>query len=279
MSTPKCPECGKPSTGNFCQHCGAKLGGRFCNQCGAELGPGARFCNQCGEKLSGGARPAGVGGSAPPAGATGAHREAAASVIGGQNLAWWIAGVAMFALIVFVGVRMVTPSGPGGAAAQPQPVAPFAGGGTGTPPDLSSMTPREAADRLFDRVMRNVSANDSAQAQAFLPMALSAYERAMPLDNDGLFHLSLLNRVAGNLDAALADATQILDEDPNHLLGLLAAAEAATELGQIDEASAYYRHLLDVIDAETARALPEYEAHAQIVQSSRSQAEAFLAGR
>ena len=278
MSTPKCPECGKPSTGNFCQHCGAKLGGRFCNQCGAELGPGARFCNQCGEKLSGDARPAGVGGSGPPA-RGGVHREAAASVIGGQNLPWWIAGVAMFALIVFLGIRMVTPAGPGGAAAQPQPVAPFASGGSGTPPDLSSMTPREAADRLFDRVMRNVSANDSAQAQAFLPMALSAYERAMPLDHDGLFHLSLLNRVAGNLDAALADATQILDEDPNHLLGLLAAAEAATELEQIDEASAYYRHLLEVIDSETARALPEYEAHAQIVQSSRSQAEAFLAGR
>jgi len=46
MSTSKCPECGKPATGNFCQSCGAKLGGRFCNQCGAELGGGAKFCNQ-----------------------------------------------------------------------------------------------------------------------------------------------------------------------------------------------------------------------------------------
>lgn len=262
---PRCPECGKTSTGNFCQHCGAKLGGRFCNQCGAELGAGAKFCNQCGEKVVGG------GGARVPAGA---HREAAASVVGGQNLPWWIAGVAMFGLIVFAGVQMVRPAGPVVPAAQP--VAPFAGGGAGTPPDLSSMTPREAADRLFDRVMTYVSANDSSQAQAFLPMALGAYERAQPLDHDGLFHLSLLHRVAGDSDAALADATQVLRDDPNHILALTAAAEAAAEMGRTDEARQYYQHLLDVLDAETARALPEYQAHQTIMQSVRGEAQAFL---
>jgi tetratricopeptide (TPR) repeat protein len=215
------------------------------------------------------------GGARVPAGA---HREAAASVVGGQNLPWWIAGVAMFALIVFAGVRMVSPAGPGAPAAQPQPVAPFAGG-AGTPPDLSTMTPREAADRLFDRVMTAVSAADSGQAQAFLPMALGAYEQAQPLDHDGLFHLSLLNRVAGNLEAALSNATQVLDVDPNHLLALTAAAEATAEMGRTEEAAEYYRHLLDVIDAEIARALPEYVAHEQIMGSVRTDATAFLAGR
>jgi len=268
MSTSKCPECGKPATGNFCQNCGSKLGGRFCNQCGAELSGGAKFCNQCGEKQAGGARPARVA----------AHREAAVSVVGGQNLPWWIAGVAMFGLIVFVGVQAVSPGARGApAATQPQPVAPFASGGSGTPPDLSQMTPREAADRLFDRVMRDVSAGDSTQAQAFLPMALGAYERAMPLDKDGLFHLSLLNRVAGNLDAALANAQQILADDPNHILGLVAAAEASAEMGRVDEARVYYQHILDVIDSETARALPEYEAHEVIMESARADAGAFLA--
>ena len=254
MSTPKCPECGKPSTGNFCQHCGAKLGGQF--------------CNQCGEKVAGGAR--------VPAGA---RREAAAAAVGGQNLPWWIAGAAMFALIVFFGVRMVTP-GPLGAPVAPaaQPAAPFAGGGTGTPPDLSQMTPREAADRLFDRVMRAVSANDSGEAQAFMPMALSAYEQAQPLDHDGLFHLSLLNRVAGNLDAALDNAQQVLAEDPNHVLALSAAAEASVELGDREAARGYYSHLLEVIDAEIARGLPEYVAHQTIMESVRSDAEAFLGG-
>jgi hypothetical protein len=274
--TPRCPECGKTSTGNFCQHCGAKLGGRFCNQCGAEIGGGAKFCNQCGAKAAGGG-----GGGVPAA----ARKEAAASIVGGQNLPWWIAGVAMFALIVFAGVQMVTPSGPG-PAAQPPLVAPFAGGGTapgcastGAPPNLANMSMRESADLLFDRVMRCVSAADTAGAQMFLPMALGAYDQAQPLDNDGLFHLSLLNRVAGNLDAALANATQALSIDPNHVLALSAAAEAAAEMGRMEDAAAYYRHLLDVLDAEIARGLPEYVAHATIMESVRADAQAFLAGR
>ena len=258
MSAPQCPECGKASTGNFCQNCGAQLGGRFCNQCGAELGAGAKFCNQCGEKAAGGA---------------GGRREAAAEVVGGQNLPWWIAGSAMFLLIVFLGVRMVTPAGP----TAPVPAAPAATG-AGTPPDLSQMTPREAADRLFDRVMRSVSENDSVQAQSFVPMALGAYERAQPLDHDGLFHLSLLNRVAGNLEEALGSAEQVLAEDPNHILALSAAAEAAVEMGRREEAQGYYRHLLDVLDSEIARGLPEYVAHEQILESVRSDAEAFLGG-
>jgi hypothetical protein len=273
MSTPKCPECGKPATGNFCQSCGATLGGRFCNKCGAELGAGAKFCNQCGEKQAGGGGPARAG----------AHRDAAVSVVGGQNLPWWIAGVAMFGLIVFVGVQAVTPGGAGAPAAQPQPAAPFAGGAaagcanTGAPPDLSNLTMRQSADMLFDRVMRCVSAGDSATAQVFIPMALGAYEQAQPLDHDGLFHLSLLNRVAGDLDTALGAAQRILADEPNHVLGLTAAAEAVAEMGRLDEARQYYTHLLEAIDSEIARGLPEYQAHDVIMESARRDAEAFLA--
>jgi tetratricopeptide (TPR) repeat protein len=258
---PYCPECGKAATGNFCQHCGAKLGGRFCNQCGAKVAPAAVFCNQCGSKVDGG----GAG-----------HRAAAASVVGGQNLPWWIAGAAMFVLIVVVGVNMVQP-GPATPAADP--AAPFAGTGTGQPPDLSTMTPREAADRLFDRVMRSVSAGDSASAQAFLPMAIAAYDRAQPLDNDGLFHLSMLNRAANNLDAALANAEQILSAEPNHILGLSEAAEAAIELGRLDEAEGYYRRLTESYGAESTRPLPEYQGHSGMLESARSAAQAFLAAR
>lgn len=271
MSTPRCPECGKPSTGNFCQHCGAQLGGQFCNQCGAELGGGAKFCNQCGAKVAG-------GGARVPAGA---RREAAAAALGGYNLPWWIAGAAMFVLIVVLGVQMVTP-GPAAPppATQPQTTAPFAGGaGGGVPPDLSQMTPREAADRLFTRVMQQAEAGDMAGAQAFLPMAFGAYERLPVLDADALFHLSLLNGVGGDSQAALAHAEQILADDPNHVLGLRAAAEAEAELGREEEAAARYRHLLDVLDSEIARGLPEYEAHANIMESVRGDAEAFLAGR
>jgi tetratricopeptide (TPR) repeat protein len=260
---PLCPECGKAATGNFCQHCGAKLGGRFCDQCGAKTSPAATFCNQCGAKV-------GVAG----------RRAAAASVIGGQNLPWWIAGAAMFVVILVVGVNMVQPGGPGAAAPAPAggAVAPFAGGG-GVPPDLSTMTPREQADRLFDRVMRAVSAGDSTEARAFLPMAIDAHDLARPLDHDGLFHLSLLNRTAMNLDAALANAREVLGQDADHLLALAAAAEASAELGNRAEAEGYYRRVLAAWDAQMARGLPEYADHAVFLQSVRGEAEAYLAGR
>lgn len=261
---PYCPECGKAATGNFCPHCGAKLGGRFCNQCGAKAGPAAAFCNQCGAKVDG----AGSGG----------HRTAAASVVSGQNLPWWIAGAAMFVLIVVLGVSMVQPGGPSVPAGTPG--APFAGGaGTGTPPDLSSMTPREAADRLFNRVMEYVSVGDSVQAQAFLPMAIAAYDRARPLDHDGLFHLSLLNRTANNLDAALADAEEVLAAEPNHVLALSAAAEAAIELGRLDDAEGYYTRLVEAYTQESTRPLPEYQGHQNLMESARTAAQAFLAAR
>ena len=48
--------------------------------------------------------------------------------------------------------------------------------------DLSSMTPREAADRLFNRVMTAVAADDSTEVVSFLPMAIRSLELAEPLD-------------------------------------------------------------------------------------------------
>ena len=141
------------------------------------------------------------------------------------------------------------------------------------------MTPREQADRLFDRVMRYVSAGDSASAQAFLPMALAAYDLARPLDHDGLFHLSLLNRAAKNLDAALGGAEEVLAAEPNHVLALSAAAEAAIELGRLEAAEGYYRRLVEAYPREATRELPEYVGHANLMESARIAAEAFLAAR
>jgi tetratricopeptide (TPR) repeat protein len=181
----------------------------------------------------------------------------------------------MFVLIMVLGVRMVRPAGP--AAPSGAVTAPAAA--AGTPPDISQLTPIEAADRLFDRVMTAISAGDSAQAQAFMPMALAAYDRARPLNHDGLFHLSMLNRTANNLDAALDDALQVLDEDPNHLLALAAAAEAAIELGYDDEAEEHYRRILEIHDEESTRPLPEYDAHRRIVDALKQDAERYLAGR
>jgi tetratricopeptide (TPR) repeat protein len=178
----------------------------------------------------------------------------------------------MFALIVAIGVSMVRPS----AEPATQTGVPAAAGAAAV--DLNSMTPREAADRLFNRVMTSVAEGDSTGAQAFVPMAIGAYERARPLDLDGLFHLSLLQRTAMDLDGALASASEILDTDPDHVLGLTAAAAAASELGMSDRAADYYRHLLDVYDAQVQRGLEEYQLHDFIMSSIRDTAEVFLRG-
>jgi hypothetical protein len=259
---PSCPECGKAATGNFCEHCGANLGGRFCNQCGAEIAPKAKFCNQCGEGAAGGAADGG------------AHRAAAAAAVGGQNLPWWIAGVAMFGLIVVVGTQMVRSGGP----SEPAPVQPAGRLGTGAPPDISQMTSIEAADNLYNRIMTAAAEGDSVGARQFMPMGLAAYERARPLDADGLFHLSLLQSTATRLEESLATALQILEANPDHLLGLSAAAEVAAELGRTEEATAHYQHIVDVYDAQMATQLVEYLDHGGITNNLRNVAEAFLAG-
>jgi len=260
-----CPSCKKPATGNFCQHCGGALGGRFCNQCGGKVAANATFCNQCGSNV-------GEGG-----GGSGTRRDAATAALGGSNLPWWIAGGAMFVVIFFTAMSMVRPAGPAvPAGGAPTTVNPATQMGT---TDISQMTPLEAADRLFDRIMRSLSAGDTASAVQFAPMAISSYERARPLSLDATFHLSMVNRAAGDLEAALAAALEILEQHPTHLLGLAAAGEAAHELGRGDEAVGYYQSLVDVYDDEMAAPLQEYMDHSGIVGTLKQDAEAFLAGR
>ncbi len=290
-----CPACGKESRGNFCHHCGAALGGRFCNQCGNELAAGARFCNKCGAPAGKGAGAAALA-AAPATGraargtatkpARGAasqanapsRREAAAETFGGSNLPWWIAGAALFGLILVVGWSMVRPAGPvesaGGGAAAGAGGNPAAQGVT----DISQMTPREAADRLFNRVMTDISQGDTAAAMGFQPMAVQAYTRAEPLDLDGVYHQALLELLA-NPAAALESARRILDEEPDHILALGVAARASLSLGDEEQAVAYYQQLLDAYPEESTRTLPEYTGHANLLTDYRAEAQDFLSGR
>lgn len=181
-------------------------------------------------------------------------------------MGWWVASVTLIVLLIVVGLSVVGPGqeqsgASGGATGSASGAAPFAGGGSGTPPDLSSMTPREAADRLFNRVMTAVSAGDSAQVQSFLPMAIQAYQMVEPLDADGHYHLSELQRTAGQPDSALTTARRALATAPDHLLVLAAAAQAARDLGDEAQARELYARFVERYDTERAKALPEYEAH------------------
>ncbi len=264
----ECRRCGSDASGNFCSNCGASLEEHPCPACDAPVPPGSRFCTSCGVALQGAGAPSGA---KPPASA-GASRES-------QDLAWWISGGLLVVVVV-----LVTFLGPwaGGDDPPPQPAAP---GAQGTDPmapapqvDLSTMTDREAADRLFDRIMMANEQGDEEEVTNFLPMALDAYELARPLDADGHFHVAVLQNLAGDHEAALAEAETVLEEDPNHLLNLSAAAEAAVALGDNATAEEYYSRILEVFDSEVDRDLPEYREHVPLLPSIRDEAAAFMAG-
>ncbi len=139
--------------------------------------------------------------------------------------------------------------------------------------DLSSMTPREAADRLFNRVMENVSTGDSAQARAFAPMALAAYDRVTDIDLDGLYHVAVLQLVNGEPEASLETTERIREEAPDHLFALYTAAQAHELLGDGAEAARMYEHFLASYEAEVQLERPEYSDHAPLLPMMRQEAE------
>ncbi len=259
----KCPSCGAAvEGGRFCSDCGTALGKPECPGCGHKPPVGARYCNQCGAAMGGSA----MSGSILP----GAQ---------GNRAVWWTGGALLLGLIVVIAYPLYGPD----RAAAPPPVAtgPAAGPArrpAGVPPDLSSMTMRQAADDLFDRVMRAVSANNSAEVVQFLPMALRAYELAdqeAPLNADGKFHEVML-QLTGEFNAeALAGAEEILSEQPNYLLGLAMAGDASLALGDSASARAYYRRWLDSYASETAKNLPEYQEHGLMFPEMQARAEAL----
>jgi hypothetical protein len=185
-------------------------------------------------------------------------------------LPWAIAAGALAALLaVAIYPRMDRPGDLAAPAAGP-PITGTTTGGTGI--DLSSMTEREAADRLFNRVMQHVSDGDSAQARQFLPMALAAYQRVDDLDRDGHYHVAVLELVNGNPTGARAHADTILAEEPDHLFGLASAAQAEMMRGNESEGRAFFRRFLEVYDTESQRPLPEYAEHRPVIPAIREEA-------
>ncbi|HSM36357.1 MAG TPA: hypothetical protein VK837_08190 [Longimicrobiales bacterium] len=166
-----------------------------------------------------------------------------------------------------------TSSAPFSSGASPSTTAPSGGG----PPALSGDM-RANADGLFDRIMRELSAGDTARARFFAPMAMDAYRMAGELDADGRFHLSLVQSIAEEYTAARETAESILGQNPNHLLGLAAAATAAEGAGDDEAALAYHRRFLEALPSERERGLQEYQDHALILPEYEAAARAAIGG-
>lgn len=252
-----CPSCEAPVSGRFCNQCGVAIDAQ-CRECQNPLPAGARFCNQCGLSVS--AQPAAPARAKQPA------------------LPWAIAAVT----VALLAASTILPRLTGDEAtpvplAQPQGAAP---GGTGDPTqvDLASMTPRQAADRLFNRVMQGLSAGNNAEVQRFAPMAIQAYGMVPERDSDLHYHLGELYRVTGDAVAARAQADTILAADPQHLFGLYGAARAEELRGNAGAAKGMYQRFLDAYPTQVARNLPEYQEHSQGLPSMRAAAQQAVGG-
>lgn len=219
---------------------------RFCSDCGTKLNPNARFCHNCGSPIH--------GQSAPDDRATWNAR--APSTPGANALRW---GVPVLALVALVVLSVVQLGSRGGATESPQG-APF-GTGTVQAPDISSMSPEERADRLFNRVMRLSSEGKADSAAFFGPMALGALEALRPLDAHRRYDVGLVALVTGDVASAKAQSDTILEQRPTHLLGLSLAARAADARGDVSASKTFRRRLLAAEPAERALGLPEYAAH------------------
>ncbi len=229
-----------------------------CPACGTAVKPGSRACHQCGASLAAAPAPA-------PWNA--------------QTIAPWAAiGIATIALAV----ALVALFDRGGSAEAPAPLFPPLSSTVpvpGQPPDLSSMSPREAADRLFNRVMAASENGDSAEALRFAPMALQAYNDLGILDNDALYHVALLHLAADDIKNARVQIDKLRKSVPNHLLGFMLEHQIAERSGRQDGAARAYKAFLAAYDAEIATARGEYQDHLNTIERFRMAAQTGGAGK
>lgn len=248
---PPCPSCGAPASGRFCSTCGSPLSGATCPTCDTPLSAGARFCHVCGTPL-GGRR-----GSSVP-------------------LPWLIAGGAVLALIVVAAFAVGRSGGSGTSAAVRAP----AGDARAVVPasDISRMTPREQANRLFDRVMSLAERGITDSVAFFKPMALQSYALLGPLDNDGRYDVGMIHAVTGDGESALAQADSLDAAVPGHLLASVIRHAVAETRSDAAGVRAAYRSFLRRYDEEVAVNRPEYVAHRRTLDAFVADARRAVGG-
>lgn len=252
----RCPSCGQPAAGRFCSHCGTPTGST-CPSCNTKVKPGTRVCQACGASLT---------------------ARVASKQWNAQAIAPWVAiGLATVALVV--AVMSLIDRGKRGATPVPFPLPLTSTVPAGQSADLSSPTPRQAADRLFNRIMAATERGDTAEALQFVPMALQAYDRLGTLDNDARYHVALIHMTAGDIESARAHLDSLRQSVPNHLLGIMLEHQIAERKGNQDSAARAYEAFLAAYDAEVATGRTEYQDHRGGIERFREAAEASMAAR
>lgn len=244
-----CLGCGAPVSGPFCSACGAAQQTLACPGCGAPVASNVRFCGQCGR----------------PARGSGAPRTLVPYLVGGGLV------LALLAAL-FVRERQARPAETAtGTSTASGPVA-------GTPPELSSMTPRERFDRLYNRIMTASESGDTTTLSQFMPMALSAYSMLDSVDADARYHAAMLRLHTGDVDGAAALADTILTNDRTHLFGFVIRGTLARWERNETALTAAHRAFLAQYQAEMARNRPEYRDHQVIIDQFHTEAKGDAEG-
>lgn len=215
---------------------------RICASCQADLPVGAAFCSRCGRAVATSSR--GV---------------------------WLAAGVVVLACmlgIVFVLAR------PGQPAARPDMGSTATGSAPAAPaPDISTLTPRQGFDRLYDRVMAAAQQGDTATMIRLTEHALGAYTQIPSPDADARYHAAVLLAQVSQFPEALALADTMIAADPRDLLGLLVRGTVA-ELQKDTAALARARRdfLAAWVGRDTRRS--DYQDHQAALDAFRAAADA-----
>lgn len=218
---------------------------KFCSNCGGALNEGARFCHACGAVVGSTAAPA-TGAAAAP-----------------TKMFWWPIVFSLAAVLILVGAQFGSLPKPDDSGQSMVLGDPNAGGGAGNSraPDISSLTPQQAADRLFDKIMTLAGEGKKDSAAFFAPMAMGAIEAIGPLDNHRRYDIGLIALVSGDVKVAGAQADTILKARPTHLLGLILAAKTAEAKADNAAAASFRQRLVAAEPKERAAGLEEYVAH------------------
>ena len=184
-----------------------------------------------------------------------------------ERLAWILAGTSL----VLAALAVAWPA----AERQDLPVPAFETSAipSEAPPDLSTLSPRDQFDRLYNRVMRAAETGNTAEVTRFAPMAFAAYRQLPEVDADARYHAAVLHlHVAGDTAPALRLADSISADTPRHLFAALIRGTAGRQAGNPGLLAAAQRDLLAAWEGEMRADRPEYRDHRNMLDQFREAA-------
>lgn len=225
-----------------------------CPSCNAPTQSGARFCHGCGASLDPQAAPRGL-------------ITKKIALFGAVAL-----GLVAVVAALLLNLEPDNSNAPIAPALFPTPgqgSSQLAGQPAGQAVDLSTLTPREAADRLFNRIMMASEQGDTGEASRFVPMALQAYGQLATLDADAHYHLGRIHAVVGDLDSVRKQIGILRQFAPNHLLAIVLEHAVAEQLRDKAAAAQAYAAFVAAYDTEITAVRQEYADHRTTIENFR----------